>query len=56
MVSTADSDVEAVSVGGGRGQERCVWSSQGHTELWSPLLSPANEGVVTWLGGGIQST
>ena len=36
MVSTADSDVEAVSVGGGRGQERCVGSSQEHTELCSP--------------------
>lgn len=41
MVSTADSDVEAVSVGGGSGQGRCMGSSQDHAELWSPLLFPA---------------
>ena len=41
MVSTADSDVEAVIVGGGSGQGRCMGSSQEHAELWSPLLSLA---------------
>lgn len=40
MVFTADSDIEAVSVGGGSGQGRCMGSSQEHAELWSPLLSP----------------
>lgn len=41
MVSAADSDVEAVSVGGGSGQGRCMGSSQEHAELWSPILTPA---------------
>lgn len=41
MVSTADSDVEAVSVGGGSGRGRCMGSSQEHAQLWSSLLSPA---------------
>lgn len=41
MVFTADSDIEAVSVGGGSGQGRCMGSSPGARRALEPSLSPA---------------